>query len=357
VEVPPEAFDLTKVPDHLRMTFRVVDRPAERAGRRGRGPARVVGEGKDLDELKQRLAPRVRAAIAAAAPGLERDRVASWDLGTLPQVVEEGRGGRVVRGFPALVEEGGGVAVRLLETEAEQAAAMWAGTRRLLLESIPSPVKYVLSRQTNQAKLTLSRYRHGSPTDLFADCLAAAADDLIAANGGPAWDEAGFRRLLDAVRGGLAGAALEVVSAVERVLAATGEVEGRLAELTNPAFGPAAADVRAQLDDLVYPGWVTATGRRRLPDVLRYVRAMALRLDRLPGDLAADAERMESVARVTAAWRRAADRPPAARPAASLAEVRWMLEELRVSYFAQSLGTAHPVSEKRVLRAIDRLAG
>jgi ATP-dependent helicase HrpA len=347
VEVPPDAFDLTKVPDHLRMTFRVVDR-------RGRGPARVVGEGKDLDALKRRLAPRMRAAIAAAAPGLERDRVDTWDLGTLPRVVEEARGGRVVKGYPALVAEDGRVAVRLLETEAEQAAAMAAGTRRLLLEQLPSPVRFVLGRQTNQAKLTLSRYRHGSATELFADCLAAAADDLIAANGGPAWDEAGFRRLLEAVRGELADATLDVVSRVERVLAVAGEVEGRLAGLTNPAFGPAVADIRAQLDGLVYPGWVAASGRRRLPDLLRYLRAMAQRLDRLPGDLAGDAERMEGVAAATDAWRQARDRRPGD-PA--LAELRWMLEELRVSYFAQSLGTPYPVSEKRVLRAIAQLTG
>ena len=352
VDVPPGAFDLDKVPDHLRMTFRVVDRPS---GNRGRGPSRVVGEGKDLDQLKQRLAPRMRAAIAAAAPGLERDRVATWDLGALPRVVEEGGGGRAVRGFPALVDEGGGVAVRLLETEAEQAAAMWAGTRRLLLESVPSPVKYVLGRQTNQAKLTLSRYRHGSATELFADCLAAATDDLIAANGGPAWDEAGFGRLLAAVRAELAGVTLDVVTRVERVLAVVGEVEDRLATMTNPVFAAATADVRAQLDDLVYPGWVTAVGRGRLPDVLRYVRAMVVRLDRLPGDLAADADRMESIVRVTAAWRELADLPPGSRPPAdTLAELRWMLEELRVSYFAQTLGTSGPVSEQRVLRAVDR---
>jgi ATP-dependent helicase HrpA len=348
VEVAPDDFDLAKVPAHLRMTFRVVDR-------RGRGPAQVVGEGKDLDELKRRLAPRMRAALAAAAPGLERDRVRGWDLGTLPRVVEERRGGRVVKGYPALVEEPGGVAVRLLESEAEQAAAMWAGTRRLLLEAVPSPVRFVLGRQTNQAKLTLSRYRHGSATDLFADCLAAAAGDLIAANGGPAWDEAGFKRLLDAVREELPAAALEVVSAVERALAVAGQVEARLAELTNPAFAPATADVRAQLDDLVYPGWVTATGRRRLGDVRRYVRAMLQRLERLPGDLARDAERSESVARATVAWHRALDRA-AGRPDPALAEVRWMLEELRVSYFAQSLGTPYPVSEKRVLRAIEQLS-
>jgi ATP-dependent helicase HrpA len=116
--------------------------------------------------------------------------------------------------------------------------------------------------------------------------------------------------------------------------------------------------VRAQLDDLVYPGWVTATGRGRLGDARRYLRAMVQRLERLPGDLSRDAERMASVARVTAAWREALGRLPAARrPDPALAELRWMLEELRVSYFAQSLGTAQPVSEKRVLRAIDRLTG
>jgi ATP-dependent RNA helicase HrpA len=347
VEVPPGAFDLAKVPGHLRMTFRVVDR-------RGRGPARVVGEGKDLDQLKARLAPRMRAALAAAAPGLERDRVTTWDLGDLPRVVEEQRAGRVVKGFPALVDEGGKVALRLLETEDEQAAAMAAGTRRLLLEAVPSPVKYVLARQSNQAKLTLSRYRHGSATDLFADCLAAAADDLIAANGGPAWDEPGFRHLLDAVRAGLADATLEVVSGVERVLSVAGEVEGRLAELTNPAFSPAAADLRAQLDALVYPGWVTATGRARLPGIHRYLRAMVHRLDRLPGDLARDADHMATVARITTAWNEALGHCPTARRDPALAEIRWMLEELRVSLFAQSLGTPYPVSEKRVLRAIER---
>jgi ATP-dependent helicase HrpA len=231
---------------------------------------------------------------------------------------------------------------------------MWSGTRRLLLNSVPSPVRFVLGRQTNQAKLTMSRYRHGRATDLFADCLSAATDDLIAGNGGPAWDEPGFRRLLDAVRAGLPAATLDVVSLVERILSVAGAVEGRLAELTNPAFAPAVQDVRAQLDALVHPGWVTATGRRRLPDVHRYVRAMLHRLDRLPGDVARDSDHLQTVARVTAAWREAMDRSPAGRVDPALAEVRWTIEELRVSLFAQALGTPAPVSEKRLLRAIER---
>src|SRR5215218_7210079 len=352
VEVAPAAFDLAKVPDHLRVTFRVVD-GADQG--RGRGPARVVGDGKDLDRLKARLAPRMRAALATAAPGLERDQVTTWDLGSLPRVVEERRAGRLVRAFPALVDEHGRVAVRLLETEDEQATAMRSGTRRLLLNSVPSPVKFVLTRQTNQAKLTLSRYRHGTATDLFADCLAAAADDLISAAGGPAWDEEGFRKLLDAVREGLPATTLDVVSAVERVLAVANQVEVRLGDLTNPTFSPATSDVRTQLDALIYPGWVTATGRPRLGDVLRYVRAILHRLDRLASNLAADTDHMATVGRVTTAWLEALDRSATGRRDPALAAVRWMIEELRVSLFAQFLGTPNPVSEKRVLRAIGAL--
>jgi ATP-dependent helicase HrpA len=222
------------------------------------------------------------------------------------------------------------------------------------LHSVPSPVKFVLARQTNQAKLTLSRYRHGSATDLFADCLAAAADDLIATAGGPAWDEAGFQRLLAAVRGELPAATLDVVSKVERVLSVAGEVEARLTELTNPAFSPAVTDVRTQLDTLIHPGWVTATGRQRLPDVHRYVRAILHRLDRLPSNLATDTDHMAAIGRVITAWREALAQSPTARRDPALAEVRWMIEELRVNLFAQFLGTPYPVSEKRVLRAIER---
>ena len=202
------------------------------------------------------------------------------------------------------------MAVRLLESEASRPRPCGRDPPAAA-GGHPVTVRFVLGRQTNQAKLTLSRYRHGSATDLFADCLAAAADDLIAANGGQAWDESRLQRLLDAVREELPAATLEVVSAVEQALAVAGQVESRLAELTNPA-APATADVRAQLDDLVHPGWVTATGRRRLGDVRRYLRAMVQRLERLPGDLGPNAERSESVARVTAAWHRPSTAPPAA---------------------------------------------
>jgi ATP-dependent helicase HrpA len=346
VTVPPGSFELDRVPAHLKVTFRVTD---ERH--------RTVGEGKDLDALKLRLRGRMRAAISAAADGLERGGLRTWSVGELPRTVERRRGGRTVKAYPALVDEGGSVAVRLLETEAEQRRAMGQGTRRLLLLGVPSPVRSVLGRLTNAEKMTLSQYPHGSATELFDDCIACAVDALVAEAGGPAWDSGGFARLHARVRAGLDDAALDVVATVERILAAAREVEERLEGPAGPALAPALADARAQLSELVYRGFVGATGRRRRADVLRYVRAIGQRLEKLPHDPGRDRERMLEVEELERSYRGLLAELPPGRPVPeALRQVRWMLEELRVSYFAQTLGTPAPVSAKRVRRAMEQLA-
>ena len=346
VAVPPGSFELDRVPAHLKVTFRVTD---ERH--------RTVGEGKDLDALKLRLRSRMRAAISAAADGLERGGLRTWSVGELPRTVERRRGGRTVKAYPALVDEGGSVAVRLLETEAEQRRAMAQGTRRLLLLGVPSPVRSVLGRLTNAEKMTLSQYPHGSATELFDDCIACAVDALVAEAGGPAWDSGGFARLHATVRAGLDEAVLDVVATVERILAAAREVAERLEGPAGPALAPALADARAQLSGLVYRGFVGATGRRRLADVLRYVRAIGQRLEKLPHDPGRDRERMLDVEELERSYRGLLAELPPGRPVPeALRQVRWMLEELRVSYFAQTLGTPAPVSAKRVRRAMEQLA-
>jgi ATP-dependent helicase HrpA len=343
VEVPADAWDLDQVPDHLKVTFRVSD------GRR------VLGEDKDLERLKLRLKGKVRAAISAAAGGIEREGLRSWTIDTLPRTVEVERGGRVVQGYPALVDEGSSVAVRIMETEDAQERAMWRGTRRLLLLGSPSPNRFVLGRLGNRAKLTLRDYPHGSAVDLFDDCTACAADALMAEAGGPAWDAEGFAKLHDKVRGELADAVLDVVTRVERILATVHAVELRLHEVANPRLAPALDDVRAQLDGLVYRGFVTATGSRRLADVLRYVRGIQQRLDKLPSHPARDAELLATIEDLQEAYRRRLDQVPAGRqPSEALREIRWMIEELRVSFFAQPLGTPYPISPKRLRRALDQ---
>jgi ATP-dependent helicase HrpA len=193
--------------------------------------------------------------------------------------------------------------------------------------------------------------------DLLDDCVRAAVDALLAANGGPVWDRAAFATLRDAVRAELGATTFRVVDLVRQVLLARQSARARLADL--PSFAPreSVADVRAQLDALVYRGFVTDTGLDHLADLVRYLRAVDRRLEKLPENPNRDVQRTRDVAAVTADYRDVmAGLPPAAAAGERARHVRWMIEELRVSYFAQQLGTAYPVSEKRIQRALDELA-
>jgi ATP-dependent helicase HrpA len=335
VEVPPDAWDLDRVPDHLKMTYRVVDR------------RKTLAEGKDLAELKRRLAPKVSATLSRASDAVERSQIRTWDFGELPRVYERGR----VKAYPALSDEGDSVAIRTYATEAEQRRAMWRGTRRLVLLNSPSPARLLQSKLSNRAKLVLAGTPHGSVPALLDDCVMCAADKLITDFGGPAWDEAGFVTLKDKVRADLTGTTEVVFAHAQRILAEYHQVESRLKATTSPRLASSVADVRAQLSRLVFPGFVTAAGFKRLPDLLRYLRAVDRRLERLPDDPHRDEERMREIRRVEAKYVRARDAAPGN---GKIREVRWMLEELRVSFFAQQLGTAYPISEKRIQKALDQ---
>ena len=355
VVVPRDAWQPDQVPDHLRITFTVVDEQD-----------RALAEGKDLAALRTELHQEVRRTLSASATGVERAGIRVWDIGELPRTIERQRTGFVVRSYPALVDEGESVAVRVFDTEEQQRQAMVAGTRRLVLLNSPSPVRSVVNSLSNQAKLVLTRNPHGSVAALLDDCIAAAADDLIAAAGGPAWDGVGFDRLVAAVRPGLGAAVMEIAGTTERVLAAEHAARLRLDAAASRVPADAADDIRAQLANLVYPGFVAATGRRRLPDLVRYLQAVERRLEKLPENPARDRAWMHRVHAVEEAHRElllAEGRLQSARPterrlqSVGAERVRWMIEELRVSFFAQALGTAHPVSEQRIYRAIDELDG
>jgi ATP-dependent helicase HrpA len=259
-----------------------------------------------------------------------------------------------VQGFPALVDEGTSVALQVLPSAAEQARAMTAGVRRLLLLQVPSPAKAVLGRLETPTKLALAAGPHGSASALFDDCAACAVDALVADAGGAPWSLAAYTALLDTVRGRLAAEVTDVVLMVARILAEAAEVDRAVRSTSSLSLLPSLTDVRAQLAALVYPGFVTATGRRRLPDVLRYLQAARHRLATLPDHPIRDADRMARVAAMQAEYDAEVAALPPGRPVPpALAEVRWMIEELRVSFFAQNLRTAYPISEKRILRALD----
>ncbi|WP_298179321.1 ATP-dependent RNA helicase HrpA, partial [Saccharomonospora sp.] len=346
VEVPHEAWQWSAVPDHLRMTFRVVD---ERN--------RTLAEGKDLEALRDRLGDRLRRTISAAADDLERSGLRTPEFGSLPKEFSARQRGHEVKAYPALVDEGDSVAVRMMDTPQQQRAAMWRGTRRLLRLNVPSPAKYVNRNLPNQAKLVLTRNPHGGVAALVDDCVNCAVDKLMADAGGPAWDEKGFAALQERVRTGLNGATLSVLRTVEDILRAVHDVEARLETMRGDALAESLNDVRAHLSGLVYAGFVTKTGFDRLGDLVRYVRGIERRLDKLPTDPARYVQRLRDIAWLWQEYRAVVDAlPPRTEPSPQLAEIPWMIEELRVSFFAQTLGTAYPVSMKRVLKALDAAA-
>jgi ATP-dependent RNA helicase HrpA len=324
VLIPRDAFDLDRVPAHLRVTFAVEDASGD-----------VLSRGKDLGALQHDFAEPAREAVAAAT-GIERVGLTDWpdDLDGLPRVVDHA--------YPAFVDAGSTVAIRVFATEAEQEAASRPGVRRLIRLTVSSPTKAVgLTRRGRLLGLAA----------MLDDCADAAVDSLIA---DPPSDRAAFEKLRETVRAELPAAMRDVVALTENVLAAVQDV--RLALRADPpaAQREAVDDMRAQLVQLLPGGFVTVTGRARLRDLERYVRAIARRLDRLPRDVEVDRARMRRVQAVQAAFD---DLTRALRPAraaaADVADIRWLIEELRVSLFAQQLGTARPVSEQRIYRAID----
>ncbi|AXB44359.1 ATP-dependent helicase [Amycolatopsis albispora] len=341
VEIPADAWQPDAVPEHLKVTFRVID------------GKKKLAEGKDLEALRQRLTGELRASISKAADHVERAGLSSPAFGEVPKVFERKQRGLEVKAYPALVDEGETVAVRMLETPAEQEHSMWLGTRKLLRLNVPSPMKFINRNLGNQAKLVLNRNPHGSVAALLEDCVNCAIDELMAAGGGPTWDEAGFAVLLQRVRAGLNATVVRVLHDVEQVLRAAIDVETRLADVRGPALAESLADIREQLGELIFPGFVTATGSARLPDLVRYLRAIERRLDKLPSDPARDVERLREVHWLRDEYKSLVDAQPRGTSSGALRDVRWMIEELRVSFFAQTLRTAYPVSVKRVLRAMD----
>ncbi|KKK05434.1 ATP-dependent RNA helicase HrpA [Micromonospora sp. HK10] len=347
VTVPPDAWDVGKLPPHLRVTFRVLgedDKP--------------VAEGKDLPALQRELRQEVRQVVAAAAPDVARTGLRDWSIDVLPRTIEQVRAGYAVTAYPALVDEGATVGVKVFDSPGEQEAAHWAGTRRLLRLTVASPAKFLQGRLSNEAKLALSRNPHGGVQALIEDATGAAIDKLMAEAGGPAWDAEGFAALRDRVRADLVDTVVEVMNRVRQVLAAAHAVEQRLGATRNLAVVAALADIRNQLGGLVHAGFVTEAGYARLPDLLRYLTAIERRLDRLPGNPQRDKSQQDRIAVVQKEYQDLlAALPPAKRQSAAARQIRWMIEELRVNVFAQALGTPYPVSEQRIYRAMDDAEG
>jgi ATP-dependent helicase HrpA len=333
------AFEPEAVPAHLRVTYRAVD---------GRG--RPVAWSKDLPALRQQLRRRIQEAVAAAAPLDERSGLRSWTIGDLPRRVDTRHAGLVVTAYPALVDEGEAVALRVLPSEAEQAAAMWAGTRRLLLLQLGSPLRTLDKGLTNAAKLAIAASGHATAAEVYVESATAALDQLLLDAGGPVWTEADFVALTATVRARFARAAVDVAAQVAEALATATRVEARLGTMLAASLDETVLDVEAHLRRLLHRGWITTAGADRIADVTRYLAALEHRVDKAAAQPERDRARIEGLRALERDYREVAARDVDGR-------VRWMLEELRVSTFAQKVGVKGGASEQKVHAELARLRG
>jgi len=346
ITIDREAWQWDQVPDHLKITYRVVDENN-----------RKLNEGRDLAALKLALKGKVQETLSLVADdGLEQSGLHIWSFGDLPDHFEQKRGNYSVKAWPALVDEKDSVAIRLFDSQHEQQKAMWRGQRRLLLLNIPSPIKYLHEKLPNKAKLGLYFNPYGKVLDLIDDCIACGVDKLIDEHGGPTWQEAGYSKLHDKVRAELNDTVVDIAKKVEQILTAVFNINKRLKGRVDMSMALALSDVKAQLGGLVYKGFVTQNGWKRLSDTLRYLTAMERRLEKMPIDPHSDRARMLKIEKIQQAWSTWYNKLPAVRREdEDVKDVRWMIEELRVSYFAQQLGTPYPVSEKRIQQAMDEI--
>ncbi|WP_249423916.1 ATP-dependent RNA helicase HrpA [Nocardioides coralli] len=339
VHVPREAWDWSKVPEHLRPTYRVLDEGGQEQGR-----------GKDLEALKEPLRPQFARAVAEVAADTTTTGQTSWTFDTIPAEQTWQRAGHEVRGFPALDDEGSGVGLQVCGSAAEAEARHRLGVARLLQLALPRPD--LLASLDNAGKLGIAGAPHPGPADVVEDCRRAVV--LEAVDGGPpVRDEAAYDALLAATAAVLEPRTRELLDEVLRVLDRWRRVDKLLSGRADLATLPSLTDMRDQLARLVHDGFVGEAGPaqlRRYPTYLAALEQRRARLDEQPGR---DRQLLAQVADLQAAYLHQVEALPAGRPpSAALREVRWLLEEYRVSLFAQELRADRKVSDQRIRKAL-----
>ncbi|WP_420341473.1 ATP-dependent RNA helicase HrpA [Vibrio vulnificus] len=339
-----EDWKLDQVPDHLKVTFRAVD---ERN--------RKLKEHKDLHELKESLKEKVQETLSKVADDdIEQQGLHTWSFGELPQVYQQKRGGYQVKAFPALVDNKDSVEIKLYETEQEQISAMQAGQRRLILLNVPSPIKYLHANLPNKSKLGLYFNPYGKVLDLIDDCIACGVDKLIEEQGGLVWEPETFEALKEHVRAELGDTVVDIAKQVETILTTAFNINKKLKGKIDFTMAFALSDIKAQIEGLIFKGFATECGWKRLPDILRYMKAIERRMEKLPIDPNKDRLHMLKIESVVKDYKELLNKiPKGLAVPENVKEIRWMIEELRVSFFAQQLGTPYPVSDKRVKNAIE----
>ncbi|WP_282005441.1 ATP-dependent RNA helicase HrpA [Propioniciclava sinopodophylli] len=329
-------FNESALPDHLTVRYVITD------GRR------ELGAGKDFESLRKQFAPRLNKRLNAAASDVAHPGAKKWEFGTIPATREVDRDPTPLVGYPALVDQGETVGVRIANTAAKASRWQARGLRRLVMLESPDPTRSVFIHLSNADKIALSGGPYANLNALLADVRLKATGDLIAqhrVDPDTIRDEASFRRLVDMVRPDAAERMQAITRVAARILTRHPEVR---AELARRPEGETRDDITAQLDNLVFDGFIAATPEPHFTRLDKYLHAVDVRLKGWTANPARELQNLSVIAELEDAYAAAVAVHEVGELPAAAVEAGWLLEELRVSLFAQSLGTAQPVSAKRV---------
>jgi ATP-dependent helicase HrpA len=333
---------LAGLPDHLRMRISVE-----------RENGVVVNVSRDFRDLQRSLRRSTSAAVGDVFADLKTEPSLKWSFGEVNRKVERIHDGVMVSGFPALADLGkAGVAVRVFSTASQASHSQQIAIRRLLLANLTLPMKQLMRSVGSTPAIAFALDRHGSMSAMLDDCVDAAFDQLIAGQSDSVRSDHAFADLRERVRDQIFEGSMSVTGTAGKVLHLIGTIEARLGPLTGPAVTHARNDIGIQIDRLVIPGFVALTGAAKLPDLVRYLTAVQVRLDTLGANPGRDRERTTMVQNLERRYDDLLARIPLDKITAEVGQIRWMLEELRVSLFAQQLGAKGGASEKRILEAL-----
>ena len=346
VRLPEDVWQGVELPAHLTMNFQVVNEKGK-----------LLQQGRDLNELKAQLQGKVKASIKQVAEkGIEKSKLTLWDFGDLPQGYEKKVANMTIKAFPALVDHRNSVAIELFEQEEHAEQAMLNGISRLILLNIPSPLKYLQAKMPNKAKLGLYFNPFGSITDLLQDCIQGACVYLVKRymeNNALVHlprAESDFELVRDYVRAEISDCVLTAAIKVEQVLSLRHDIAKKLKGNVALNVIQSHGDIKQQSETLVFKGFVSASGFEKLDDITRYLKGIIRRLEKLPIDPNQDRLKLIEVSKASDLYQNILSQQRRDKPVSQeIISTKWMIEELRISLFSQNLGTAQPISLKRII--------
>jgi ATP-dependent helicase HrpA len=343
-------WQIDKLPQHLTFNIKVIDQHAK-----------LIAQGRDLFALQQKLQGKVKQNLqSVATPELEKTGLVTWEIDSLPNEFINKTGGYEIKAYPALVNEGKTVAVKLFDQPHMAQASHKLGLRKLIILGIPSPVKYLQDKLPNKAKLGLYFNPFGQIKALIDDCIDAGVDQLInqysQQNNSDIREKIHFDSCCNFVRQEINDTVLNIAQQVEVGLTIAHKIKKKMKGSVPLNLIYAHGHIKGQLDSLVYKGFVADVGAHKLVDWQRYIKAIFKRLEKVAIDPTKDKLHQLNLEKAEQAYQTKCNKISANQPIPEeLKEVRWLLHELQVSFFAQQLGTSAPISVKRIMNYLDSI--